>query len=248
VLRLTANGSTHPGPRPANEDAHFVDLSLGLLVVADGMGGHNAGEIASRLAIDTVVRFIQQTHGQRNIAWPLSIEPGGSLAGQRLNVALRLANQRVHDEASRQADQSGMGTTIVAALIDDDRLVIGHVGDSRAYVLRAGTLQQLTEDHTWVNAVMGANHPDAKGHPYRHVLTNGIGLAAELTPVLLEDRLQVGERWLLCTDGVHGAVDGGVLQRLLTTEPLDAAADAIVQRALGDHTTDNATAIVLNVG
>lgn len=246
-MRLTAGGATDPGPRPVNEDAHFVDLELGLLVVADGMGGHNAGEVASRLAIDAVVDFIRSTHERRDITWPFPINPGRSMTLNRMDAALRLANRRVYDAGERDPAQAGMGTTIVVVLLEEDRIAVGHVGDSRAYVLRAGELVQLTQDHTWVNAVMGQGNRAAADHPFRHVLTNGIGLGAELTTALTEDLLVPGEQWLICTDGVHGALDEEALRGTLSGKTPEAAAQDIVRRAVDAGSTDNATAIVLNV-
>ena len=246
-MHLTAAGATDAGPRLVNEDAHFVDLDLGLLVVADGMGGHNAGEVASRLAVDAVIDFIRATHERRDITWPFPFNPGRSMPLNRIDAALRLANRKVHDASGRDPAHAGMGTTIVAALVDGDRIVIGHVGDSRAYVLRDGELLQKTEDHTWVNAVMGPANPAAIDHPFRHVLTNGIGLGAELSPALVEDHLSPGERWLICTDGVHGTLDDDVLRDAVTDHSPEMAAHEAVRLALDAGTTDNATAVVLNV-
>jgi protein phosphatase len=246
-MQLSAAGQTNPGPRVVNEDALFVDVALGLLVVADGMGGHNAGEVASRLAVETVAEFIRSTHKRSDITWPYPFNPNRSMTLNRLEAALRLANRRVHDAGASDQSQAGMGTTIVAALVEGDRIAIGHVGDSRAYLLRDGHLQQKTEDHTWVNAVMGSSNRAAMDHPYRHVLTNGIGLGAELSPALTEDHLRSGDRWLMCTDGVHGSLDAEALQGAMSESSPESAAQEAVRRALDAGTTDNATAVVLSV-
>jgi PPM family protein phosphatase len=246
-MRLSAAGATDPGPRAVNEDALFVDLDLGLLVVADGMGGHNAGEVASRMAVDTVVEFIRATHGRHDITWPFPFNPGRPMLLNRLEAALRLANLKVHDAGERDPARAGMGTTIVAALLEGDRIAIGHVGDSRAYVLRGGELVQKTEDHTWVNAMLGSRGRDASDHPYRHVLTNGIGLGSELSPSLYEDRLMPGERWLMCSDGVHGTLDDATLRGAVSAQSPQTAAQEAVRRAIDAGSTDNATAVVLNV-
>jgi serine/threonine protein phosphatase PrpC len=221
-------------------------LDLGLVVVADGMGGHNAGEVASRMAVDAVVDFIRATQNSGEITWPFPINPTRSLSVNRIEAALRIANQRVHDAGERDPARSGMGTTIVALLVEGDHLVIGHVGDSRAYVLRQGQLQQMTEDHTWLNA-LGNGHPDVHDHPLRHVLTNGIGMGEDLAPSVAELRLESGERWLICTDGVHGYLDRESLRAALHAVSAQAAAHDAVQRALTAGTMDNATAVVLNV-
>lgn len=230
-----------------NEDAHFVDLQLGLVVVADGMGGHNAGEVAARLAVDAVVDFIRVTHERRDITWPFAFDPERSMMLNRIDAALRLANRRVHDAGERDPAHAGMGTTIVVALVEGERIAIGHVGDSRAYVWRHGRLDQITQDHTWVNAVIGSNTRAAMEHPFRHVLTHGIGLGSDLSPALSEEPLVAGERWLICTDGVHGSVDHDALLRVVSGGSADRAASDVVRHALEAGTTDNATAVVLNV-
>ena len=223
-----------------------MDLALGLFVVADGMGGHNAGEVASRMAVDAIVDFIRASADGSEITWPFPFNPARSVGANRMEVALRIANHRVHEAGERDPDRAGMGTTVVAALVEGDHLVIGHVGDSRAYVLSAATLRQVTQDHTWLNAI-DDGHEDVQNHPLRHVVTNGIGMGADLTPAVAELSLAAGERWLLCTDGVHGALDQAALRDVLDVPSAERAATEAVRRALDAGTTDNATAVVLNV-
>lgn len=244
-MRLIAAGATDRGPRAINQDALFIDLDLGLLVVADGMGGHNAGEVASQMAVDAVVDFIRATHDGREITWPFPFNPHRSRAFNRMDAALRLANRAVHDAGERTRAHAGMGTTIVATLIDGIRLVLGHVGDSRAYVLRDAQLRQMTADHTLLNALGGYAILD---HAMRHVLTNGIGMGTDLEPALAEEALVAGERWLLCTDGVHGYLDAAGLRSALRAPSAQEAADQTVRSALAAGTADNATAVVLTVG
>jgi serine/threonine protein phosphatase PrpC len=246
-VRLTAGGATDAGPRPGNQDSHFIDLDLGLFIVADGMGGHNAGDVASHMAVGAVVDFIRATHRGGDITWPFPMNRGLSVPSNRVDVALRIANQRVHDAGETDAERAGMGTTIVVLLVEGGRIVVGHVGDSRAYLWRKGVLQQMTEDHTWLNAIEDAGDEDLQNHPLRHVLTHGIGMGPDLSPSLFETALEAGDRWLLCSDGVHGVLDHGTLQGTLDApDPQQAAAD-VVKRSLAAGTTDNATAIVLNV-
>jgi serine/threonine protein phosphatase PrpC len=245
-VRLTAAGATDRGPRPTNQDCHSVNTEFGLFIVADGMGGHNAGEVASRMAVAAMVDFIRATHGGGEITWPFPINTAQSLAANRMEAALRIANQRVHDAGESDPDRAGMGTTVVAALIDGDQIVIGHVGDSRAYVLSRGTFQQVTQDHTWLNAI-DDGHEDLQNHPLRHVLTNGIGMGEDLTPTITELPLTAGDRWLLSSDGVHGYLDQTALQDVMTVPTADGAAREAVRRALNAGTTDNATVVVLNV-
>ena len=217
-------------------------------MVADGMGGHNAGEVASRMAVETVVDFIRATHNVKELTWPFPFDPTQSIAANRLSVALKIANRAVHDQSARVPEHSGMGTTIVALLVEGDRIIVGHVGDSRAYCLRDGQLRQMTEDDTWLNAMLGSSAAAvATDHPMRHVLTSGIGMRGDVEPSLIEEDLRSGEQWLICTDGVHGSLDPVSIQRALQAKSADRAANAAVESALAAGTSDNATAIVLCV-
>jgi protein phosphatase len=248
-MKLSAAGRSAPGPRPSNQDAHFIDLDLGLLIVADGMGGHNAGEVAAKMAVDAIVDFIRVSRGDTGeLTWPFPFDPTQSLAFNRLSIALRIANRAVHAAGERNPAHAGMGTTIVAALVDGAQIVIGHVGDSRAYCVKDGGLKQMTEDDTWLNAMLGvgaaANTVD---HPMRHVLTSGIGMRLDVEPSVMEETLKAGEHWLMCSDGVHGYLDAGVLDRALAASSAEAAANVAVESALAAGTTDNATAVVLRV-
>ena len=245
-MQVQFAGRSERGPRPLNQDSFFCDSTIGLFLVADGMGGHNAGEVASKLAVETVVQFVNETMSTRNLTWPFAFDPKLSIAGNRLSVAMRLANQRVYDAGHSQIELAGMGTTLVAALVDAERLVIGHVGDSRAYRFHGGRLDQMTRDHTWVAAMLAAE-PNARtdDHPMRHVLTNGIGMREDVTPVLSEHPIAKGDSWVLCSDGVHGYIDDHVLSGALGLESPDAAAADAVRAALEAGGTDNATAVVM---
>jgi protein phosphatase len=215
-VQLRGGGASDPGPRASNQDAYLVDLDLGLVVVADGMGGHNAGEVASRMAVEAVAEFIRATQEGRQITWPFPFHPERSPSFNRIEAAIRLANQ------------------------------LGHAGDSRAYLYRDGELLQRTRDHTWVNAVLESGE-DLQNHPFRHVLTNGVGMGEELSPSMTEEQLQAGDRWLVCTDGVHGSLAHEVLRRIMTIPEAEDAARETVRCAVAAGTNDNATAVVLNV-
>jgi PPM family protein phosphatase len=250
-VRVTAGGCTDTGPvRPVNQDWLEWDLELGLFLVADGMGGHKAGEVAAHLAIDTVRRFIAQSAEAEDLTWPFGLDPSMSLDKNRLATAVRLANRRVCREGDAHAEFAGMGTTLVAAIICAGTVTLAAVGDSRAYLWRRGTLTQLTSDDTWVETVLGRDphRGSVEHHPMRHVLTSVIGAADDRTPELLEQTLLPGDRLLLSTDGLHTVVDGETLTALLGAQgaPDDAAAE-LVRAAVGRHTSDNATALVIHV-
>ena len=180
MTTLRASGCSDRGPvRRTNEDAWSVDEDLGILVVADGMGGHAAGEVASRLAVEALLGFLRRTSEDADISWPYGIDAQLSLNANRLRTAVHLANRRVFREAENHDDYTGMGTTIAAALVSGDLLSLAHVGDSRIYHLTNGTLVQLTRDDSWAATVLGRpSEPQAAGtQSMRHVLTNVLGRA-----------------------------------------------------------------------
>jgi PPM family protein phosphatase len=247
-MRVTAGGASATGPRPANEDVFHVDLDLGLLIVADGMGGHRAGEIAARQTVDRVSSFILETRSAGDLTWPYPFDPSQSAAVNRLRMAVRVANREVYDAGRRNPRWSGMGSTVVAGLIEGDRLVIAHAGDSRAYRLRSTRLEQMTRDDTWMNVLVAAgSDAAAASHPMRHALTRGVGMRPDVSPSLIEVRLEPNHYWLLTTDGVHGALDLAEMQRAIVAPTAAAAAARIVESAVAAGATDNATAVVLFV-
>jgi protein phosphatase len=234
--------------RRTNEDALFKDESLGLLIVADGMGGHAAGEVASRLAVEAVVAFIRRTSEDQEESWPYGIDSSLSFNANRLRTAVHLANRRVFREAESHDDYTGMGTTIVAALVIDAALAVAHVGDSRMYHWTKGHLVQLTRDDSWSATVLGQRpHDPAVAEPriMRHVLTNVLG-ARDRTEIHVQERsIGDGDLLLLCSDGLHGSVDDILMHELLSQQStVERTAEALVRAALDQGSRDNVTALV----
>jgi protein phosphatase len=226
----------------------FKDEALGLLIVADGMGGHAAGEVAARLAVEAVVAFIRRTSEDHEHSWPYGIDSSLSFNANRLRTAVHLANRRVFREAENHDDYTGMGTTIVAALVFDGILSVAHVGDSRLYHAANGQLAQLTRDDSWAATVLVQRPLDAAAtehHPMRHVLTNVLG-AREQTDIHIQDRpVAPGELMLLCTDGLHGSLDDGAIKELLVPQTtMERTAEALVRAAIERGSRDNVTALV----
>ena len=213
---LTAHGVTHTGHvRKTNQDTLLIDLDLGLFLVADGMGGHAAGEVAARLTADTVRSFIARSRDGDKCTWPFGIDPDSSFAANRLRTAVQLANRRVFRASESRDDYSGMGSTVVAALVAGEQMAFAGVGDSRVYVNTDTGLTQLTTDDSWV-ATMLARDPEADAtslatHPMRHVLTNAIGACEETEVEIGERTLGPREVLLLCSDGLHGSLDDATL-------------------------------------
>ena len=249
-MELTVGSRTDVGPRKMNQDHFGWWPEIGLFVVADGMGGHNAGEVASHMAVETIHGFIQESAVTSDITWPFGIEVNNSIDLNRLTTAIRLANRRIYSEGSKSPELSGMGTTVVAALVAGDRIIIASVGDSRIYRFRQGALEQLTKDDTWLASVLGEKQAEDADpqHPLRHVLTSVVGTKDDVKPGAREEQLESGDRFLLCSDGVHGRLDSTALTSLLVGAPsADDGAMQIVNEAITRGTTDNATALVINV-
>jgi serine/threonine protein phosphatase PrpC len=248
---LTAHGVSHRGRvRSTNEDAWLSALDLGLFVVADGMGGQNAGEVASAMAVDTIRGFVERTSGSGEVTWPFGVDPRLSPGANRVLTALKLANRRVF-ESGEDIERRGMGTTVVAALVEQQRLIYASVGDSRIYSSRHGELRQLTADDSWVSQLL-ANQPQfdpalLRQHPMRSVLTNVVGPKETLEFTVHERRLDdEGEVLLLCSDGLHGALADSVIGSILASgSDADAMAEQLVGTALEGPAADNITALVI---
>jgi serine/threonine protein phosphatase PrpC len=246
---LRGYGVTDKGhTRSVNEDRWAFDEALGLCVVADGMGGHKAGEVAARIAVDAVVGFLASGNAD-NSDWPFGFDRSLSYAGNRLRTAIHLAHVQVLQTAVTSDRYSGMGTTIVAAIVDGSRLSVGHVGDSRLYVLAGDHSRQLTHDDSWM-ASMLAEDPTADvsrlaHHPMRSALTNAVGARRRTDVHVVEEELRGGELLLLSTDGVHGELDDDrIEQLLLDSGDLSETAANLVAAALARGSLDNCTALV----
>jgi len=236
--------------RKTNEDAFISDGEVRLFAVADGMGGHEAGEIASALAIEALGGFIRRSAADTDFSWPYGLDRTLSYDANRLRTAIHLANRRIFRAAESNDDYSGMGTTIVGVLVCDGRVAIGHVGDSRVYLWRNGALEQLTQDDSWAASIL-AQDPrmtpaDIARHPMRNVLTNVLGAREQVDVHLVERDLESGDVLLLCSDGLHGVLGADALGALLAAHSdVDEAARELVEEALDAGSHDNVTALVI---
>jgi serine/threonine protein phosphatase PrpC len=233
---LIAYADTHTGGRSSNEDWYRLDAALGLFVVADGMGGTAGGARASRLAADAVDTFYRD---------PPDDAPDPA-TGCCMGEAFRRANEAVRRH--RVGALAKMGSTLTALAIRDGRATIGHVGDSRAYRLRAGRLERLTADHSLVAALESAGITSLVIHSrFGHVVTRAIGLAESAFPDIVYERVEVGDRFVLCTDGLTGSLEDERIERVVGTLPASEAATALVEEALRRGAEDNVTALVVEV-
>jgi serine/threonine protein phosphatase PrpC len=252
VLQAFATSDIGRG-RSTNQDAFVADTSIRLFAVADGMGGHGGGDVASRLAIEAISAYIRDSVGPDGNLWPFGIDRRLSPEANRLRTAIQLANRTIFNASRSNIDYNGMGTTIVAALVAGSRVVVGHVGDSRAYWIGDGRIEQLTKDDSWAAGVL-ANDPrlgpaDIAKHPMRNVLTNAVGVR-EIVEVHLGERdLRDGDMLLLCSDGLHGVLDEKAIGAILAgAAAAEAGARRLVAGALERGTRDNVTALVVRYG
>lgn len=227
--------------RPANEDSFLIRPDLGVLAVADGMGGHVAGEVASGIAISTLAEWVEREHSRRY---------GSTRTAGLLVDATHAANAAILARAEQEPDKSGMGTTLTAlALVARDRsAVVAHVGDSRAYLLRDGALHQLTRDHTWVQQQVDAGTltlHQARVHAFASVLTQALGTDRDVDVEVVHQEIRDDDRLLLCSDGLSGMLeDDEILAILLDAREPDAAAAALIAAANERGGADNITALV----
>jgi PPM family protein phosphatase len=251
MLRVSSAVASHPGlRRAANEDAHCVRPDLGLYLVSDGMGGHAAGEVASRTVAAAVEQCVLDTsHLGPDDTWPVPYDPALSLEGNRLAIAICLANRRLQQAMDGNGAFRGMATTVAALLIGADDGVVAHVGDSRVYRWRNGVLEQITDDHSWVGEQVRAGmltESDARNHPLRNVVTRAITGGGDPVVDVQQLHAREGDRMLACSDGLSGVVPIEAMARILGAgqTPADVC-QVLVDAANQAGGPDNITVAVL---
>lgn len=251
-MSVSAYGLTDVGrKRRHNEDAYLLDAERGLFVVADGMGGHAAGEVASRITVESIQEYIAATDEEHESSWPFGFNSRVSLEGNRLTTAVEKANEKVMRAVQNRPELKGMGTTVVAALFDADRATLVHVGDSRAYLFRDGELRRLTDDHSWVQEQVNAgilSEDEAKSHPLKNVVTRALGGAVHVSVDLIEVPVRAGDRFLLCSDGLTGMVpDEDLFALFKSGDGLEKIVRQFIDQANDRGGVDNITAILVEV-
>ena len=252
-VKAVGVGMTHVGrQRQHNEDSYLVENDAHLFLVADGMGGHAAGEIASRIAVDSISEFILHTK-EDDGTWPHAYDEAYKRTTNRLMAAVRLANTRVLEAMRKDARLRGMGTTVVAGLADDTTMSIAHVGDSRAYMIRDNKLSRITNDHSWVFEQVQAGmltEAEAEKHPLRNVITRALGGALQVVPDATEIDSHPGDIYLLCSDGLTGMVPEEEILRVVTGSDgdLEKACKQLIDAANERGGLDNITAVLIRAG
>jgi serine/threonine protein phosphatase PrpC len=240
-LMIEAFGASNVGcVRTNNEDYFLVAPTLGQYVVADGMGGAQAGEHASKLAVETIHDLLQDLDPARRDSDTVS---------DALVSAFEEANRRVMDAAASDPSLEGMGTTLIAVMESDDGLIVASVGDSRVYVFEHDKLKLITEDQTWVNEVgrrLGIEEESLKTHPMRHVLTMAIGVSEQLRVHTYQLRLSTGTQVLMCSDGLHGVAPEDEMADILNSkDSLESKCEQLIAAARAHGGPDNVTAVLL---
>ena len=236
--------------RTHNEDFFEIDSRRNLFVVADGMGGHNHGEIASRIAVETIREFVDKS-ADAEVTWPFRYDTALRRHTNALLSAIHLAHDNVLRAIGRDATLMGMGTTVCGILLDDGTAALAHVGDSRVYRYREGRFELLTQDHTWVNEQVVAGYlseEQARVHPLKNVVTRALGGDTDVEVDVREERLQPGDVYLMCSDGLTTMLPDSDIQRHLEAgRPLEETCRRLVDTANQHGGIDNITVVLLQV-
>lgn len=251
---LTAHAISHAGrKRPQNEDAFGTFAEDRLFLVADGMGGHSAGEIASHMAVDEISAFFRSYHDDPRQTWPYPVDRERSLGANLLAVGIKVANDKIRAAAEADRTRIKMACTVVGLAVGDSQLSLAHAGDARAYRLRDGQLRRLTVDHSILAEMLAARpdmaEADIAAFSHRNVVTKALGSKPELEPTLTVKRFHKGDVYLLCTDGLWGSVkDEAIADMLRSTDDLEVACQLLVDAANDAGGPDNITALLVRIG
>ena len=252
VLRVVAAGRSDVGLlREHNEDSFALLPAHELFIVADGMGGHRAGEVASQLATSTVTAFFDSTM-REDATWPFHYDPALSVEENRLVTSIKVANRSIYEEGVRAADHRGMGTTFVGLLVarQTNRVFVGHVGDSRCYRVRDGQITLLTQDHSLLEEYR-RTRPDLtdeqlKKFPYKNVITRALGMKPDVAVEMHRHELHAGDVLLLCCDGLTGMLTDQRIGQIVQEHPsLTDACSALVGEANKNGGLDNITVVLI---
>lgn len=252
-MNIIAAGLSDVGQqREHNEDSFCILPEYDLFIVADGMGGHRAGDVASKMATHTIASFFQAT-SKEDATWPFHFDPHLSVEENRLITGIKVANKRIFEASTRYREVHGMGTTVVGALFSRERkrMYVAHVGDSRAYRIRNGEITQLTRDHSLLNdylLVMPDMTQEQRDELPKNVITRALGMQDSVVVDLVPESPQPGDVYVLCSDGLSGMMSDDVIRDIVTAhdDPHEAAR-ALIERANQNGGEDNVTVVILKV-
>ncbi len=236
--------------RTHNEDYFSLIEDEQLFLVADGMGGHASGEVASKMAAETISEFYQRTREDEDVTWPYKMDRSLSYVENRLVCAIKLANLRIFETSCRDIRYKGMGTTIVSTLVVGDKVYVGHVGDSRVYRIRENGINQLTRDHSlledYKEAKPDMTEEEERNFPHKNVITRALGMRETVQVDIRAHQIKSGDVYLLCSDGLSGMVpDDQINQITGNAKSLERAVAELVDAANRAGGTDNVTTLML---
>ena len=248
-LRIEVAGETNVGmKRNHNEDNFSILEDSGLYIVADGMGGHASGEVASKMAVDALREFFLATAQDPERTWPYKMDRSRGYEENRLITGIKLANLRIYETAQREANKRGMGTTIVTMFAVEDGVYVAHVGDSRVYRVRDGKIEQLTEDHSLLNDYIKMKRltpEEIANFPHKNVIVRALGMKDTVKVDTRFEQPRAGDIYLLCSDGLSGPVTDDMMLEICTgTADLKSAATKLIEKANGNGGPDNITVVL----
>jgi serine/threonine protein phosphatase PrpC len=248
-LRIEVAGETNVGmKRTHNEDNFSILEESGLYIVADGMGGHASGEVASKMAVDALREFFAATANDPERTWPYKMDRSKGYEENRLITGIKLANLRIYESAQRDPRQRGMGTTIVTMFAVEDGVYIAHVGDSRIYRVREGKIELLTEDHSLLNDYIKMKRltpEEIANFPHKNVIVRALGMKDTVKVDTRFEQPRAGDVYMLCSDGLSGPVTDEEMQTVCAqTTDLKLAAAKLIERANANGGPDNITVVL----
>jgi len=249
-MKLAAAGRTHVGMKRAhNEDSLRLCREENLFIVADGMGGHASGEVASQMSVETLAEFFRATAEDDEITWPYKVDKDRKYDESRVMTGIKLSNRRIFESASRDARLKGMGTTIVATFFSENQCHIGHVGDSRVYRYRNGQLIQLTEDHSLLNDYIKMRQltpEEIEAFPHKNVIVRALGMKETVQVDVLSEAPEAGDVYLLCSDGLSGMLTDEAMEEIIGhSDDLELTCERLIDGANDNGGTDNITVILV---
>ena len=238
--------------RTHNEDNLKLLPDHNLFIVADGMGGHASGEVASQIAVETIEGFFKDSGADEDITWPYKEDKARTFLENLLINSVRYANLRVFEKASEDAKYKGMGTTFVGVMFQENRYYVAHVGDSRCYRVREKKIEQLTEDHSLLNdykKMARLTPEEEKNFPHKNIIVRALGMKDSVLVDVSSDALRIGDLFILCSDGLSGEVDDPEILSIVNDnyEDVEAMCRSLIQAACANGGKDNVTTIIIKV-
>ena len=249
-FKVQAAGLTHVGmKRNHNEDSFFMMQEENLYVVADGMGGHASGEVASRMAVETIANFFKATADDDEITWPFKMDKAKKYQENRIITSIKLANLRIYEASAREAKYKGMGTTCVSSFFANGAVFISWVGDSRGYRVRGGEITQISEDHSLLNDYIKMKKLTAEeieNFPHKNVIVRALGMKDTVQVDVRMDDPRDGDIYLICSDGLSGLIKDAVMCDLVmkNQDDLEAGCNQLIAAANQNGGTDNITVVL----